>query len=194
MMETRSDGELMALYQQGSLEAFNLLYSRYEKRIYNYFLRHLGDPERSAEIFQETWLRLHRDRQAYNPQFPFATWLFTIASNLAKNEFKQVSRRRRVFEGVEVDYEQVGDKRWQMDPGIVLERSEVTTRIEQALRLLPTSQREVIVMSKYQGLSYAEIAEITRTSIGAVKQKAHRALVALREHLHDLESAFHDAL
>jgi RNA polymerase sigma-70 factor (ECF subfamily) len=186
-MEMRSDGELMALYQQGNLAAFNLLYSRYEKRIYNYFLRHLGHPDRSADLFQETFLRLHRDRHSYDPQFPFATWLFTIASNLAKNEYKRVSRRQRVFHGTEIDYERVVDERWQTDPEVVLERSDMAIQIKRVLQLLPASQREVIIMSKYQGLSYTEIAEITGVSVGAVKQKAHRALVTLREHLHDLE-------
>jgi RNA polymerase sigma-70 factor (ECF subfamily) len=185
-MEVRSDGELMALYQQGNLAAFNLLYSRYEKRIYNYLLRHLGNPERSDDLFQETFLRLHRDRHSYDPQFPFATWLFTIASNLAKNEYKRVSRRQKVFDGTEINYEQVVDERWQTDPETVLDRSDRAVRIEGALQLLPASQREVVIMSKYQGLSYTEIAEITGMSVGAVKQKAHRALVALREHLHDL--------
>ena len=187
VMETRSDGELMALYQQGNLVAFNHLYSRYEKRIYNYFLRHLGRLERSDDLFQETFLRLHRDRHSYDPQFPFATWLFTIASNLTKNEYKRVSRWQRVFDGMEVDYERVLDERWQTDPEVALERSDMAIRIERALQSLPAGQREVIIMSKYQGLSYTEIAEITGMSVGAVKQKAHRALITLREHLYDLE-------
>ena len=181
-VEQRSDEELMAQYQKEDMNAFNLLYLRYEKKIYNYFLRHFGNPERSAELFQETFLNVHRYRDRYDPNLPFRAWIFTIASNISKNEFKRATRAREVFEHEEVNYEFIEDTRTE-SPVSSLERKELSDKIEQALQSLPESQREVIILSKYQGLSYAQIAKITNSSVGAVKQKAHRGFASLREKL-----------
>lgn len=181
-LEKRSDEELMAQYQKGDMNSFNLLYLRYEKKIYNYFLRHLRNPERGAELFQETFLKLHRYRNRYDPKLPFRAWIFTIASNTAKNEFKRVARSKEVLEDEDFDYEAIEDTRIE-SPERTVERKELSGKIKEALQSLPESQREVIVLSKYEGLSYAEIAKITDSSVGAVKQKAHRGFASLREKL-----------
>jgi len=181
-LEQRSDEELMAQYQKGDMNAFNLLYLRYEKRIYNYFLRHLRDPERSAELFQDTFLKLHRYRNKFDPTLPFRSWIYTIASNTAKNEFKRVARNKEVLEDEDFDFDVIEDTRIE-SPERTVEKKELSNKIKEALQSLPESQREVIVLSKYEGLSYAEIAEITNSSVGAVKQKAHRGFASLREKL-----------
>jgi len=175
----KSDEELMAQYQKSDMNAFNLLYMRYEKKIYNYFLKRLNNPERSAELFQDTFLKLHQYRNRFDPNLPFRVWLFTIASNIAKNEYKRAARTREVFETEEVDYEIIQDDRLE-SPESTLERKELSEKIKESLQSLPESQREVIVLSKYEGLSYAEIAKITNSSVGAVKQKAHRGFASLR--------------
>jgi len=178
----RSDEELMSQYQNGDMNAFNLLYLRYEKKIYNYFLRYLSNPERSAELFQEAFLKLHRYRDRYDPKLPFHGWIFTIASNIAKNEFKRIARAKEIFDNEEVDYEIAEDVRVE-NPEDSLERKELSDKIKEALQSLPESQREVIILSKYQEFSYAQIAKITDSSVGAVKQRAHRGFANLREKL-----------
>ena len=107
--ERKSDEELMAQYQNGDMNAFNLLYMRYEKRIYNYFLKRLTNPERSAELFQDTFLKLHQYRDRFDPKLSFRAWLFTIASNIAKSEFKRAEKTKNLFDNGEVDYDIIED-------------------------------------------------------------------------------------
>lgn len=180
--EQKSDEELMAQYQNDDMNAFNLLYLRYEKEIYNYFLRRFNNSERSDELFQETFLKLHRYRDRFDPSLSFRVWIFTIASNIAKNEFKRIARERKVFDSRETNYEITEDSRIE-SPEDSLEKKELADKIKKALQSLPESQREVIILSKYQEFSYAQIAKITNSSVGAVKQKAHRGFASLREKL-----------
>ncbi len=180
--EQKSDEELMAQYQNGDTNAFNLLYLRYEKKIYNYFLKRFSNPEQSAELFQDTFLKLHRYSNRYDPNLLFRTWIFTIASNIAKNEFKRIARASEVFDHEEVNYDIIEDARVENPEGS-LERKELSDKIKEALQSLPESQQEVIILSKYEGLSYAQIAKITNSSVGAVKQKAHRGFTTLRKKL-----------
>ncbi|MBC8235133.1 sigma-70 family RNA polymerase sigma factor [bacterium] len=183
--ERKSDEELMAQYQNGDMNAFNLLYMRYEKRIYNYFLKRLTNPERSAELFQDTFLKLHQYRDRFDPKLSFRAWLFTIASNIAKSEFKRAEKTKNLFDNGEVDYDIIEDTHVE-NPGSSLESKELSDKIKESLKFLPESQREVIILSKYEELSYAQIAKITNSSVGAVKQKAHRGFTSLRKKLKGL--------
>lgn len=180
--EQKSDEELMVQYQNGDMNAFNLLYMRYEKKIYNYFLKRLNNPERSAELFQDTFLKLHQYRDRFNPNLSFRVWIFTVASNIAKNEFKRTEKATNIFGNGKVDYDIIEDTRIE-NPMSSLEKKELSDKIKEALKSLPESQREVIILSKYEGLSYDQIAKITSSSVNAVKQKAHRGFASLRKQL-----------
>ena len=83
-----SDEELMIRYQGGDETAFEEIYGRYGKKIYGFLMRRLTNPDTSAELFQETFLRLHRGRSLYRPDMPFKPWLYTIANNLIRDRFK----------------------------------------------------------------------------------------------------------
>lgn len=182
-----SDEQLMKLYQQGEMKAFDCLYARYEKKIYNFLLRRAVDVESAQELFQDVFLTLHRNRHLFDTGMSFSTWLFTISNNLLKNELKRLNRLRRNMEQVLWDSTTSDNSN---GVPMLLDR-ENAQLIENALNSLPDSQREVIFLSKYEGFSYPEIAKITGSTAAAVKQKAHRAYVILREklekHLHQLE-------
>src|SRR3990170_5013323 len=87
-----SDEELMKRYQSGDEAAFEEIYSRYAKRIYGFLLRRLGHPDECAELFQETFLRLHRGRSLYRPEMPFKAWVYTIANNLVRDRVRARAR------------------------------------------------------------------------------------------------------
>lgn len=175
------DEALMAAYQAGDMAAFDTLYARYESRIFNHLLRQTGDPETAGDLFQETFLKLHRSRQDYDPERPFSHWIFTIAANLVKTEFKR--RRVRAVERAEAEIEGFGGG----EPADArAERRESQNRIRIALESLTEAQRQVILLSKYEGISYAEIARITGNTAQAVKQMAYRGLQILREKLKEL--------
>jgi len=174
-----TDEELMAHYQQGDIAAFDLLYLRYEQRIYNFLLRLVRDRERCAELFQETFLQLHQGRRQYDPQRPFGAWIFRIARNLAYNELRRAKRQGQLFTG-EAEEEKAADRR-QDNPERILQEKRLRAQVDQALQTLPEDQREAILLSCYGGLKYADIARVMETTEDAIKQRVRRGMKALRE-------------
>jgi RNA polymerase sigma-70 factor (ECF subfamily) len=183
-LQEMSDEKLMELYQIGDLYAFNVLYQRYEHKIYGYFHRFFPE-ERCADLLQETFLKVHRSRSRYKTSLPFSKWLFVIACNLAKDEFKRLSRLKEYLDDGQLENAQT----FLVDPETpesIIEHDELWERIQQAILDLPENHREAIIQSKYEGKSYPEIAESMDITVGAVKQRVYRGLLTLREKLKDL--------
>jgi RNA polymerase sigma-70 factor (ECF subfamily) len=183
-IQEMSDEKLMELYQIGDLYAFNVLYQRYEHKIYGYFHRFFPE-ERCADLLQETFLKVHRSRSRYKTSLPFSKWLFVIVCNLAKDEFKRLSRLKEYLDDGQLEDTQT----FLVDPETpesIIEHDELWERIQQAILDLPENHREAIIQSKYEGKSYPEIAESMDITVGAVKQRVYRGLLILREKLKDL--------
>lgn len=171
-----TDDSLMMGFVQGDADAFEMLYRRYEAALYGFCLRYLGDPDGAADAFQETFVRVIDARDDYQPRGRFRSWLFTIARRVCVDHFRATSDRRasRVLP----------EELPASAPGQDVEHR-VAARDEAArlLATLPPAQREVILLSRYHGFTYAEIAELVESTEAAVKQQAYRALTTLREHL-----------
>lgn len=176
--EAWSDEALMAAYQYGNARAFEVLFGRYQDRLYGYFVRRFRDRELAADLFQRTFLRVHRARKRYDAERSFATWVFGIASNLGKDELKR--RDRRPGDVYWAAPEDAPARATTGTPEGHLIAKEGTRRIEEALAALPDSQREVIVLHKIEGLSFPEIAEALDENVEAVKSRAFRGYRALR--------------
>ncbi|MBI3801433.1 MAG: RNA polymerase sigma factor [Deltaproteobacteria bacterium] len=150
----------------------------------------------SEDLLQTLFLRAHRARATYQPSAAFSTWIYTIARNLVRDALAQerAERARRVTtrtsqqegneEPVPVE-ERIADTH--TAPETLLHRKEITARLQQALLSLSLEQREVILLSKYEGLSFPEIAAILGCSATAAKVRAFRALKALRVALGDVK-------
>ena len=93
-LRAMADEELFQRYTQGEEAGFRELVERYEPRIQGFLRKRLNDEERVADLTQDTFLRIHRARESYDPGRKFSTWIHTIANNLLKNEFRNRSRRR----------------------------------------------------------------------------------------------------
>ncbi len=179
-MEGPKDEALMAAYQKGDGRAFETLVSRYQDRVFGYFVRTFGDRSLAEDLFQRTFLHVHRARAAYNPERPFVSWVFSIASNLGKDELKHRARRP-------------GDANWGapeeaptraaagVDPEARLLVEERSALVEAALAKLPESQREVIILHKLEGLSFPDIANALGEQVEAVKARAFRGYRSLRK-------------
>jgi len=163
----------MGLVQLGKLNYMELLFVRYQKQLYNYFLKCTLHREDSRDLTQNTFVRVLKYRNSFRVDHGFRFWLFQIARNLAKDHFRnaQAGRDRSNpleqlpdLAGEEIDQEQ-------------LEREE---KLHKALGLLPPDKRELLAMGKFQGLKYEEIARIRDTSVGAVKIQMHRTIAELR--------------
>ena len=94
LLNQMSDEDLMEQFQAGTVEAFNLLVGRYSERLMRYLYGFLGDVKRCEDLLQETFLRVHRNRHSYQRIAKFSTWLYTIAGNLARSEYRKRKRRR----------------------------------------------------------------------------------------------------
>lgn len=175
----RTDEELMRVYQAGDWQAFDELYARYAKPIYNFLRRTAPRPDAADDLFQKTFLHVHTGRQQYRPQAPFRHWIFTIARNVLRDDVRQ-QRRRPVVNAEEFD-ERLGVDGISSQPRS--HRVETGLMVSEAVSALPLSQREVIVLNRYQGMSYGEIGEVLGVSENAVKQRAFQAMQKLRRAL-----------
>ncbi|MBI4539176.1 MAG: sigma-70 family RNA polymerase sigma factor [Gemmatimonadetes bacterium] len=168
------DDALMARYTQGDMDAFGELYARYERPLFGFCLRYLGDPDAAADAFQEVFKRVVHAREAYEPRGRFRSWIFTIARRICTDSVRQARSGAPL---------EVAAAAW---PEAIALQPRFENRVAHAdevrrlLAPLPDEQREALLLSKYEGLSYAEIAEITGSSEAAVKQKVYRAIQTVR--------------
>lgn len=173
---TRSDETLMEALRGSDPAAFDVLYQRYHGVVFNFLLRMVRDRALAEDLLQETFLRLFAHRAGYRRTARFKTWVLTIARNLA------IDRLRRVGEFSPPEsneaLEALPDRR--ANPLQRAEAAELADRLQAALLRLPSSQREVLLLSRFAGLSHEEIADVIETSPGAVRVTLHRALRRLQ--------------
>lgn len=173
----RSDEALMEEVRAGSLAAFQALYDRHHQRVFNFLLRSLGDRRIGEDLLQETFLRVFAHRGDYRPAAAFKTWLFTIARNLLIDQLRQRSVSPELEGGEALET--------LAEPGATplqqAEARELRERLQTAVLKLSPSQREVLLLSRFAGLSHEEIAQVTGASATAVRVSLHRALSRLRE-------------
>lgn len=193
MLVDMSDEDLMSYFQAGTVEAFDLLVSRYKDPLTNYIYRFLGDMKECEDLLQETFLRVYRNRHSYRRIAKFSTWLYTIAGNLARSEYRKRKRRRLYsLQSVNRDEEEfeveIPDETFSPD-----RHTESTIQdfyIQEALKQIPEEFREVVVLRDVQQLAYEEIAEITGLPMGTVKSRINRGRTKLQALLKDVYSPY----
>ncbi len=183
-----TDEQLFQRYTDGDPAVFRVLVERYEPRIQGFLRKRLNDEERVEDLTQDTFLRIHRARDSYDPARKFSTWIHTIANNLLKNEFRNRSRRREtVFSELRpesslsggpsrpVEFEAQGP-----DPERDAYRSELREAIDTAIERMDEHHRVPFVMREVDDLSYEEIAEAIGIPVGTVKSRLNRARNSFR--------------
>ena len=188
-LQEMSDEDLMELFQQGTVEAFNILVDRYSERLLHYLYGFLGDMKRCEDLLQDTFLRVYRNRHSYQRIAKFSTWLYTIAGNLARSEYRK-RKRRRMYSIQSVNRE---DEEYEMplpdesfSPDRYTESQLQDKYIQEALEQIPPAFREVVVLRDIQQLAYEEIAEITGLPMGTVKSRINRGRTKLQAILEDV--------
>lgn len=187
-----SDLDLMRAYQRGDEEAFAELFRRYSTRLYNYFLRHLGDQAMAEDLLQETFLKIHLHRRSYEPRAELSAWIFTIATNLMRNAAASAYRRRSVQESARTG--RAADETSAILPAVKspeeeFSEREVGERVRRAVASLPPHQREIILLAKYEGFKFEEIGTILGIPAATAKVRAHRAVKALAAMLREATAA-----
>ncbi len=176
----QSDEKLMLSVQKGNMEAFETLYDRYNKRLFHFILRFAGERSLAEDILQETFLHLLKGRKGYRKSFRFSTYLFTIGRNLCLDSLKSWQRNHlQISRDDEIERARDPSK----GPHKILEETEMAKILQNAIQTLPADQMEVLLLSKYSGLSYDEIAQIIDNTPAAAKQKVYRAMLTLKQKL-----------
>jgi RNA polymerase sigma-70 factor, ECF subfamily len=181
------DVRLMLEVRDDNATAFEELVLRYQTRLVTLLEHMVGNRDHAEDLTQEVFLRVYRARKRYEPGARFSTWLFTIANNVAANALRSRSRRREVSlrapEGGSTGgrpLERLVQASSGQMPARQLDRAEIRDVIGLALTSLNDRQRMAVLLSKFEGMSYADIAESMELSPQAIKSLLSRARVNLR--------------
>lgn len=179
--------QCMLRYREGDESAFDRLVELYSGRVYALLTRFLGPVPQREDLVQEVFLRVVRARARYEPTARFSTWLYRITFNLCANERERdAGRVHRSLENA-ADSESDGtfsEFSWEDErvdpPARAIEREDTVEMVKRAIASLPERQRMALILAKYEGHSYVEIARTLETSEKAVKSMVHRARRNLR--------------
>lgn len=186
MLRTLEDGEVVSAFLGGEERAFEELVSRYQGRLLSFVYRTIGDRDRAEDLVQEVFIRVYRHIGRFDRSKKFSTWIYTIASNLAKNELRNRSRNPLVlFQTIRAKFEDE-DRPLQFEdlhtrPDDLFRKRYLREAVEKSVEKLPLHHREVFVLRELEGKSYEEIAEITGVNLGTVKSRLNRARNAFAE-------------
>src|SRR5712691_11347312 len=178
-MKHLSDQELMRIVQAGDFSPASEIYDRYSSRIYNFAYRFLKNSEVAEDATQEVFVKMLKHANQFHGDAKLSTWLFSIAANWCRDYLRKADNRAKDSDDVLVTLPAPNE----LSPERRLEQREDEHRVQRALSALTPEQREAILLSRYQGLSYAEIAQIAGCSEGAVKTRVFRAMETLKKAL-----------
>jgi RNA polymerase sigma-70 factor (ECF subfamily) len=171
------DRDLILRARRGDVDAYNVLVSHWEKRVYNYLLRTVRNREDAMDLSQETFLKAYRHLPRLEAVERFPQWLFRIAHNEAISLY----RRNRFAADGEVPEESVGAT--VSVGGAALRPMELTLAVERALDGLSAEQREALILKVYQGFKFEEIAAILGSPASTIKSRVYTALDLLKKSL-----------
>jgi len=181
------DVALMLAFQRGNELAFQELVERNHARVIGLIYRFIGDAADAEDLAQEVFLRIYRARQTYKPTAKFSTWMFRITANVSLNALRSRANRR---DDVSIDQmaETQDGPRAMPDPETRmpdqrLHQGELQDKVRQAIGTLPEKQQIAVVLNKYEGMSYADIARTIGCSTMAVKSLLARARDNLKDRL-----------
>jgi RNA polymerase sigma-70 factor (ECF subfamily) len=170
-----SDNELMLRVKNGDLDELAVLYERYSRTLFAFFFKTTLDSQASEDLVQTVFFKIIKYRDRYRAdEGSFVTWMFRIAHNANIDHYHGLKNSRNEV--------RIGDADARADggPDADLLKKENSRRMKEALARLTGEQREVLILSRYQGLKYEEIAGILNCRVGTVKARVFRAVEKLR--------------
>jgi RNA polymerase sigma-70 factor (ECF subfamily) len=182
------DVRLMLQVKAGDAAAFTELVLRYQNRLLTILEHLVNNREQAEDLAQEVFLRVFRARERYEPGAKFSTWLFTIANNVASNALRSRSRRREVgvpegngADSAPLGLDQLAKAASGFMPTRALDKAEQAEMVRHAVAALSERQRMALLLAKFEGMSYQDIAITMDLSVQAIKSLLSRARVNLKE-------------
>jgi len=183
-----ADISAMRRLRDGEDLALNEIMERWQRRLTSYLLRYLGNETAALDLAEETFVRVYQSRSKFQPRGEFSTWLFAIATNLARQHFRWLKRHPAIsIDSPEAggDERPLGDRLPANDanPRDAAEKDERAKLVKEAVLALPHDLREAVVLFEYEDLSHEQIGKIAGCSPKAVETRLYRARQILREKL-----------
>jgi RNA polymerase sigma-70 factor (ECF subfamily) len=170
-----TDNELMLQVRDGDVEKLGQLFERHHEKLYNFLVRLTNRRNVSEDLVQEVFFRILKYRHTFGGEAPFGAWMYQLARNAAAAYFRKWKEHSAIDETVE---QRRGNEEM---PSDILEQVERNSLIHLALSKLPREKREVLILSRFQGLKYEEIGNILNCPVGTIKARVHHALKELRD-------------
>jgi len=179
-----SDEQLVERYRNGTAEAYTVLVGRYRQELFHYLVKFVNSRAQADDLFQETFLQVHVSIDTFDVSRRFRPWLFTIASNKARDWLRKKKRRRSVNLSALAPDPDKDEGRGLIDlmesdlpmPDVVAEDAETRRRIKDVVDQMPDHLREVLLLAYFQRFAYKEIAEMLSIPLGTVKSRLHAAV------------------
>ena len=169
-LSQKTDEDLMTLYQNGTEEAFQVLYSRHSSKIFGFIKSRVFVTERCQDIFQEVFMKIHKSKHLYNRNHPVLPWIFTITKNTIIDETR---KSKTVQNQIQIDELEIAAP--QAAAGFLM--SDITHQLEK----IPTNQKSAIEMRYVEEKTFEDIAEVLKTSEVNVRQLLSRGIQRLKE-------------
>ena len=166
-MNQLSDEYIMGKVKSGNIDYMTELFNRYNKQILNYFFRLSGNFEDSQDLTQTVFIRILKYRKSYNQSKSFRSWIYSVSKNILNSHFQS-----------KVVNTELSDFNHLQEPDKSDDENDL--KLYQSINLLNYEYKELIILSKFQGLKYKEIAEMYSTTEASIKNKVFRALDKLR--------------
>ncbi len=166
---------LMLAVKNGTLDSLGPLFERYHVKLFNFFLRLTSNRETSEDLTQSVFQRILRFRHTYKENYPFRAWMYRMARNLHADHYR---KHKRSMETFDESHHAEDSEQLAVD---AMENKERKQNLLEALHRLPLEQRELLLLSRFEGLKYDEISQIKGITVAAIKVRVHRAMARLRE-------------
>jgi RNA polymerase sigma-70 factor (ECF subfamily) len=181
--EVRTDEQLLLAYRQGDRASFQKLVERYQRELYHFLVRFLGDRAAAEDVFQETFLQVHQSAEQFDTTRRFRPWLFTIAANKARDLIRSQARRPTNPLSASInpgddDSGEFVDLMSSSDafPDEGMQKEELQQQVQRTVMAMPQHLREILLLSYFHQFPYKQISDILEIPLGTVKSRLHAAV------------------
>jgi RNA polymerase sigma factor (sigma-70 family) len=176
-----TDESIMEAVKNGNLQQVSVLFERHHKRVFNFLAKMTMDRELAEDLTQNVFLRILKYKNSYREGLRFQSWLYQVARNVFSDHYQMSKSRYLKTQDVEKLKDSIEEK------DETSEQADREVLLHQSLAKLDVSDRELLVLTRFEQIKYEDVAVVMETTVANIKVKVHRAIAKLREHYFELE-------